>query len=53
MLPCGCVSPILAALVPVGMVIQLHGGQRAIGLSRGMAKSTAGARKVGEQVRKS
>lgn len=53
LLLCGCVNPILAALMPVGMVIQLHGGQRAISLSRGMAKSTADFWKVREQIRKS
>lgn len=50
---CGCVSPILADPMPVGMVVQLHGGQRAISLSRGMAKSTTDSRKVREQIRKS
>lgn len=53
MLLCGCIGPILAALMPVGTVIQLHGGQRATSLSRGMAKTTADSWKVREQIRKS
>lgn len=43
----------LASLTPVGMVIELHEGQRDINLSRGMAKCTADPGKVREQIRKS
>lgn len=53
MLLCRFISPIWAALMPFGMVVQVCGGQRAIRLLRGMAESTADSRKVREQVRKS
>ena len=41
----------LATFMPVGMVVQLQGGCRAISLSMGMAKSTADSRKVKEELR--
>lgn len=53
MLLCGRISPVLAALIPVGMVTELWGGQKAISESRSMAKSTAESRKVRKEMRKS